>query len=200
MARLAKVRAFGRIALLCAVGGSADAVAYLRYGTFVGAMTGNTVLLSIDLVAWRPERALFHGCIVAVFLLAIVLTRVALLSRFSVSVLLALAGILLGVSGLIGSEWSTAIAAAALGVQNAAVRRIGGVSINTAFITGDLLRLGSAVPQAGAPKSENEVALLAAAWIAYATGAVIGAAALHFTIHAMAVPAVLALLAAALPW
>jgi len=35
--------------LLCVVGGSADAIAFLRYDTFVGAMTGNTVLLGIDL-------------------------------------------------------------------------------------------------------------------------------------------------------
>lgn len=36
-----------RTVLLCVIGGSADAIAFLRYNAFVGAMTGNTVLLGM---------------------------------------------------------------------------------------------------------------------------------------------------------
>ena len=57
-------RDLGRTVLLCATGGSADAIAFLRYDTFVGAMTGNTVLLGIDLAEGksRPRRFSSRHC------------------------------------------------------------------------------------------------------------------------------------------
>lgn len=191
-----RTRDLGRTALLSAIGGSADAIAYLRYGTFVGAMTGNTVLLGIDLVDWRLDRALYHASIIAVFLLAVVLSRLALVARLSVGILMLVTATMLAASGMIHGEWGALLSAAALGLQNGAIQRIGGVSINTAFITGDLIRLGSAVPETQSPRRRNVVMMLAAAWIAYALGAVLGAAALHLTSYPMAVPAALALIAA----
>jgi uncharacterized membrane protein YoaK (UPF0700 family) len=193
---MSAARDFARTGLLCLIGGSADAISYLRYGTFVGAMTGNTVLLGIDIVSWRPDRAIYHLCIIATFLIAVIIARASLLSRMPVAVPLIAGAILLGATELIAGEWSALLAAAALGLQNAAVRKIGGVSINTVFITGDLVELGSAVPQAGEPRRRDEVSLLTAAWIAYAVGAVLGAAALHFVPNPMLVPAILAVVAA----
>ncbi|MGH6670864.1 MAG: YoaK family protein [Xanthobacteraceae bacterium] len=189
-------RDLGRTALLCLVGGSADAIAFLRYGTFVGAMTGNTVLLGIDVAAGHFEKAVYHLAIIAAFLVAVILTRTALDYRLSVLVPLGLTAIMLGTSGLIASQWGAALSAAALGMQNAAVRRIGGVSVNTVFITGDLVRLGVAVPEAGAPGQHPEVVLLATAWIAYAIGAIVGGVALHLIFYPMILPAALAALAA----
>jgi uncharacterized membrane protein YoaK (UPF0700 family) len=191
-------RDFGRTVLLCAVGGSADAIAYLRYGTFVGAMSGNTVLLGIDLAELHIERAGYHASIIAVFVAAVVANRAAVKRGMPVSLALVLTALMLGGSDFIASPWSAAICAAALGMQNAAVRSIGGVTINTAFITGDLLRLGVSVPDAAQPKQHAVVAMLATAWIAYACGAVVGAVALHLIGHPMFVPAVLALAAAAI--
>lgn len=189
-------RDLGRTAVLCLVGGSSDAIAFLRYGTFVGAMTGNTVLLGIDIAAGHVSQALYHLAIIAAFLFAVILTRLALDREIPVLVPLVLTAIMLGASGLIASQWGAALSAAALGFQNAAVRRIGGVSVNTVFITGDLVRLGAAVPEAGAPGRHPEVSLLATAWIAYAAGAVVGAVSLHLISYPMAVPAVLAIIAA----
>jgi uncharacterized membrane protein YoaK (UPF0700 family) len=190
------VRDFARTGLLCLIGGSADAISYLRYGTFVGAMTGNTVLLGIDIVGGRADRAIYHLCIIATFLSAVILTRTALLSRAPVAIPLVVGAVLLGATELIAGKWSAVLAAAALGLQNAAVLKIGGVPVNTVFITGDLVTLGSAVPRAAEPGERNELSLLAVAWIAYAAGAVIGAAALYFVVYPMIVPAVLALAAA----
>ena len=190
------VRDFGRTGLLCLTGGSADAVSFLRYGTFVGAMTGNTVLLGTDIVGGRPDRAIYHLCIIATFLIAVIVARASLLSRMPVAIPLLAGAVLLGATELIAGEWSALLAAAALGLQNATVPKIGGVSINTVFVTGDLFRLGSAVPRAGDPRHRNEVSLLTTAWIAYAAGAVLGAAALHFIAYPMIVPAVLAAAAA----
>lgn len=193
---MSTARDFARTGLLCLIGGSADAISYLRYGTFVGAMSGNTVLLGIDIVEGRFERAIYHLCVIATFLIAVILARNALLSRVPVAVPLVVGAILLGATELIAGEWSALLAAAALGLQNATVSKIGGVSLNTVFVTGDLFRLGSAVPEASGPKHRNEVSLLTTAWIAYAAGAVLGTAALHFTTYPMIVPAVLAVAAA----
>jgi len=188
-------RDLGRTALLCLVGGSADAIAYLRFGTFVGAMTGNTVLIGINIAEGHAASALYHVAIVAVFLAAVIATRAAFDLQMPVIVPLMLTAIMLGLSGLIASPWGAALSAAALGMQNAAVRRIGGVPVNTAFVTGDLIRLGTAVPEAGAPGPNREVVLLASAWVAYAAGAVLGAVALHLMPYPMIVPAVLAVAA-----
>jgi uncharacterized membrane protein YoaK (UPF0700 family) len=191
-----QLRDLGRTALLCVIAGSADAIAFLRYNTFVGAMTGNTILLGIDLASWRLDRAAFHFSIIAVFLAAVIATRFALKIRCPAGVPLLLAAIMLGGSELIASEWSATICAAALAMQNATVRIIGGVSVNTVFITGDLVTLGAAVPEAADPRRQTTIAVMSTAWIAYAAGAIIGAVALHAIGHPMIVPAVLALVAA----
>lgn len=189
-------RDLGRTIVLCLIGGSADAISYLRYGTFVGAMTGNTVLLGIDFASRQLDDAGYHAGIIAVFLAAVIATQTVLKAKLPTSLPLFLAALMLGGSELIANPWSAAIAAAALGMQSAAVRRIGGVSINTVFITGNLVRLGSAVPEAAEPKQQTTLAVLSTAWIAYAAGAVIGALALHLIAHPMIAPAALALVAA----
>ncbi len=181
--------------LLCAIGGAADAIAFLRYDTFVGAMTGNTVLLGIDLAKGNLDHAGFHIGVIAAFLAAIIVTEAGLRFKIPPSLPLVLTALMLGGSEFITSQWSAAICAAALGMQNAAVRSIAGVPVNTAFITGDLLRLGIAMPGASA-QQQTTVAVLTIAWIAYAAGAVAGALALHLIDHPMIVPAVLALAAA----
>ena len=189
-------RDLGRTVLLCATGGAADAIAFLRYDTFVGAMTGNTVLLGIDLAEGNLDRAGFHLGIVAIFLAAVVVTEIALRLKIPPALPLILTALMLGGSEFITDQWSAAICAAALGMQNAAVRSIAGVPINTVFITGNLVRLGTAVPEASAPQQQATLAVLTIAWIAYAAGAVAGALALHLIDYPMIVPAVLALAAA----
>lgn len=189
-------RDLGRTVLLCIVGGAADGISILRYEAFVGAMTGNTVLLGIDLAGWRLDRAGYHAGIVAAFLAAVIATQAALRLRTPRGLPLVLTAVLLGLSELVAGEWSAAVCAAALGMQSAAVREIGGVSISTVFITGNLVRLGSAVPQVAAPQQQTTLTILTTSWVAYAVGAVIGASVLHLIGHPMLVPAALALGAA----
>ena len=190
-------RDLARTVLLCLVGGSADGISYMRYGTFVGAMSGNTILLGIDIAQWQVERALYHSAIVAVFLTAAILGRVVIVSRIPVIVPLAVTAVMLGATELIAGQWSALLSAAALGLQNAAVRKIAGVSINTVFITGDLMQLATAVPGAAVPRQRREIRVLATAWLAYAAGAALGGVALHVIAYPMIVPAALALVAAA---
>ena len=189
-------RDVGRTALLCVIGGSADAIAFLRYDTVVGAMTGNTVLLGIDIAEGKLDRAGFHLGIVAAFLAAVVITEIALKLKIPPSLPLMFTALMLGGSEFIPGQWSAAICAAALGMQNAAVRSIAGVPINTVFITGNLMRLGTAAPEPSAPQRQATLAVLTLSWVAYAAGAVAGALALHLVDYPMIVPAVLAIVAA----
>jgi uncharacterized membrane protein YoaK (UPF0700 family) len=189
-------RDLGRTVLLCLVGGSADAITFLRYNAFVGAMTGNTVLLGIDLTEGKLDRAGFHLGIVAIFLAAVIATEFVLKLKLAPGLPLILTALMLGGSEFIAGQWSAAICAAALGMQNAAVRSIAGVPINTVFITGNLVRLGTAVSEAAALQQQATLAVMTIAWIAYAAGAVAGALALHLIGCPMVVPAVLALAAA----
>ena len=110
-------------------------------------MTGNTVLLGIDLAEGGFDRASFHLGIVAIFLVAVVVTEIALRLKIPPALPLVLTALMLGGSEFITDQWSAVICAAALGMQNAAVRSIAGVPINTVFITGNLVRLGTAVPE-----------------------------------------------------
>jgi uncharacterized membrane protein YoaK (UPF0700 family) len=182
--------------LLCLVGGAADAIAYLNFGTFVGAMTGNTVLLGIDVADGQFAEAFYHVCVIAAFSTAIVVTQAGRLRRIPAGLPLIVGAIMLAGSQMVHDKWSALISAAALGVQNAAVRKIGGISINTVFVTGNLLRLGAAMPQADAASQRNVESVLATAWIAYAAGAAVGAAARHALSYPMLLPAMLMLIAA----
>lgn len=186
----------GRTVLLCLIGGSADAIAYVRYGTFVGAMSGNTVLLGVSLIQERYDSTFYHACIIAVFLVAVIVTRLALDYRVPVLVPLFLTAALLGGSELFPDKWTAVLSAGALGMENAAVWKIGGIAVYTVFITGDLFRLGSAIPEPRQPEQKIQLKLLTTAWIAYAGGAVLGAAMLYLISHPMTVPAALAVVAA----
>ena len=189
-------RDLGRTVLLCLVGGSADAIAYLRYDTFVGAMTGNTVLLGIDLAEGRFDRAGFHLGIVAIFLAAVIVTEIALRLEIPPALPLVLTALILGGSEFIADQWSAAIVCR----RARHAKRRGAQHRRRA----DQYRLHHRQPgQAGhrgagsfGAQRQATVAVLTIAWIAYAAGAVAGALALHLIDYPMIVPAVLALVAA----
>src|SRR5215472_7590499 len=164
----------GRAALVCLTGGAADAISYLRFGTFVGAMTGSTVLLGIDIASYRIDQAIYHGGIIGVFFVAGMLTHFAQLHKVLATLPLLLAAVLLGASELVAGPWSATLCAAALAVQNAGVRQVGGVSLNSVFITGDLLSLGAAISRGKCPRRRKETAVLATGLVSYAAGALAG--------------------------
>jgi uncharacterized membrane protein YoaK (UPF0700 family) len=69
--------------LLAIVAGYADTVGYLRYDAFAGLMTGNTILLGIDVANGRAPSAAFHGGIIAVFLAGVIDMRPLLVGERS---------------------------------------------------------------------------------------------------------------------
>jgi uncharacterized membrane protein YoaK (UPF0700 family) len=190
---MVSARDFGRTLLLCLIGGSSDAIAFWRFGAFVGAMSGNTVLLGIDLARLDLQQAAYHACLIAVFLIAVSIGRLQILAQISAGATFFFTAPMFLVAGAIESKWGALITAAALGLQNSVVRKIGGVSVNTVFITGDLVQLGSALPEANKPDRREQLKVHTTAWLSYAAGAVIGSVAVRLTNEPMIVPAVLAL-------
>lgn len=191
------------ILLLCAVAGSIDAVAYLRCGqVFVANMTGNTVLLAISLLQGELGKAALRGGLVAAFFAGIIVAR--LLARTAGSRVTKRQRIfVLGIESiaLFMLAWRNTgahatvllpLLAIILGTQNGAFRYIGGIQLNTTFITGDLELLGEAIVDTGNPLSRARFFVLS--WIGYVSGGLLGAlSALKFPHHGFLLPMVLAL-------
>jgi uncharacterized membrane protein YoaK (UPF0700 family) len=194
-------RAIPLICLLCGVAGSVDAVAYLLCGqVFVANMTGGTVLLAISLLQRNMGDAALRGGLVVAFLAGVIVARLLariagrrLTKRQRVSVL--------GIESivLLVLAWKSAgahtglllLLAGTLGVQNAAFRSIGGLHLNTTFITGDLELLGEAIMEPHDSLSKVSAFLLS--WIAYAGGALLGSlGARSFPHHGFLLPMILA--------
>jgi uncharacterized membrane protein YoaK (UPF0700 family) len=87
--------------------------------------------------------------------------------------------------------------AAILGTQNGAFRYIGGVQLNTTFITGDLELLGEAIVDPRNPDTRNPLSrarVFALSWIGYVSGGLLGTlSALQHPHHGFLLPMVLAL-------
>jgi uncharacterized membrane protein YoaK (UPF0700 family) len=185
------------VALLCSAAGSVDALGYIRLGkVFVANLTGNTVLFAWSAVERQWAQAAVRLGIVLAFFFGVITNRllqrwmqadrirlnpavVSLLIECSVLCMLAFLGIhgTLRTALLLTLAWT-------MGLQNDAFQKIGPVTLNTTFLTGDIERLGSALASTavGADKKEQrrlQMGALATAWLAYAAGAVSGAIGSH---------------------
>ncbi len=182
------------------IGGYADAVGYLRYKAFAGMMTGNTVLMGLalfhraELPAWQYAGllGLFFAAAITAFVFLRHAPPVALLVSEALLILLA---------DTIGTEWAVIFLVLAMGVQNPLAARCG-VPINTTFITGDILRFAEGISRllrrgSGAPRREP-FAIYGFAWLGYALGAALGAAAFRLIDRPLFIPA--ALLAFVYAW
>jgi uncharacterized membrane protein YoaK (UPF0700 family) len=204
--QVVQIRAIPLICLLCAIAGSVDAAAYLLCGQlFVANMTGNTVLFAISLLQRKVGTAALRGGLVAAFLTGVVVAR--LLARTAGQrVTRRQRAFVLGIQALILLQlaWRSAaghthllllLLACMLGTQNGAFQYIGGIHLNTTFVTGDLEKLGEAVTDTHNTLTRAGAFLLS--WIGYAGGALLGAlGAKDLPHHAFLVPMVLTLASA----
>lgn len=194
--------------------GAIDAISYLGLGhVFTAMMTGNTVLLGLALGQGEVRAALrsivaLIGFSIGVFVGAIIVERDSKPVEWPAAVTDALVfesvilGIFAAISYLFGSARLTVIylliilLACAMGIQSAAVRRLGVPGIATTYITGTLTSLmvdllgwlRSMAAPLPVPKTvdrtvdqsspwmpwEQRVGLLAAVVILYCFGALVG--------------------------
>ena len=177
----------GQACLLAIVAGYADAVGFLAFNAFAGAMTGNTVLLGIALAGNQLAAAAESAGIIAAF--AVGVAASAVLRRYvPLAALLGIEAAAIVAAALVMPLVAAPVLAFAMGLQNAAMTHFAGTSLNTVFLTGNLQKLVETLLSRDARRARSAsegttVALLSRMWVAYLVGVVLGAAAQKWTAY-----------------
>jgi uncharacterized membrane protein YoaK (UPF0700 family) len=181
--------------VLAAIAGYADTIGFLRFDAFAGLMTGNTILLGIGLASAQLLRAAFYGAIIGVFVAGVLLSRALLQLGAAPWLALTFTAVLHVVCSFLDKRSAALLLALAMGMQNAAATRFGGVSLNTVFITGNLQKLGEGLVawlwtrRTPSATASDGVAIFALVWLSYALGAVLGALGNAFLAYPLLAPA-----------
>ena len=184
------------------VGGYGDAAGFVLAKTFTGHVTGSLVLAAIAIVAedWRGAFARLSavGCFLAGIPLSALMARLPaawpsrrlLTAAMGIEVVLIVAAYLaLASHAGPAVEILVVCLSLALGLQNGAFRRTGGISVHTTFLTGMITGLIASEAERYAPQGVPRPAavpdpkrgLLYGIWGTFALGAAAGAAMiLHF--------------------
>jgi uncharacterized membrane protein YoaK (UPF0700 family) len=187
---------------LAFVGGYGDAAGFVLAKTFTGHVTGNLVLAAIAVAAHDWRAMLGHLSAIATFLIGIFVSVLivrplkgwsswpSLPAIMGIEIILILAASLALASGVAhGVEIFVIFVSLALGLQNGAFRRAGGISVHTTYLTGMITSLISTEAEQYAsqvippPVSAHDpkISLLCGIWIVFVLGAGTGAAmVLHF--------------------
>jgi uncharacterized membrane protein YoaK (UPF0700 family) len=124
-----------RACLLALIARYADTIGLLRFGAFAGLMTGNTILLGVEIARQEFDKAGFHAAIIAIFLIGVILSRLVLRAQLPVWGALSMAAALLVLCSFVDEKSAALILPLAMGMQNSAANRFNGVALNTVFIT-----------------------------------------------------------------
>jgi uncharacterized membrane protein YoaK (UPF0700 family) len=179
------------------VGGYGDAAGFVLARAFTGHATGNLVLGAIATAAGDFHSAVSRFSAVVAFLIGVFLGAWTMPplkpSRLStvmtLELILILASPLLLSAHLAGTQSFVLCVSLALGLQNGAFRRAGGISVHTTYLTGMITSLisseaekNSAEPFPPVASAYNpKVGLILQIWTAFVLGAITGAAAtFHF--------------------
>jgi len=187
---------------LAFVGGYGDAASFVLAKTFTGHVTGNLVLAAIAVAAhdWRATLAPLSA--IVTFLIGIVLSVLIVRPLKTWSswpllstilgmevILIVLASLALASGTARGIEIFVIFVSLALGLQNGAFRRAGGISVHTTYLTGMITSLISTEAEQYTSEEvphdvrahDPKIELLCVIWIAFVVGAGTGAAlVLHF--------------------
>jgi uncharacterized membrane protein YoaK (UPF0700 family) len=207
---------------LAFVGGYGDAAGFVVAKTFTGHVTGNLVLAAIAVAAqaahdWRAMLGPLSAVItflIGIFVSVLIVRPLKAWSSWpllpaimGIEIILILAASLALASGVAhGVEIFVIFVSLALGLQNGAFRRAGGISVHTTYLTGMITSListgaeqyASQVVPPPVSAHDPKISLLCGIWIAFVLGAGTGAAmVLHFGAVGMlgaAVPLILLVL------
>jgi uncharacterized membrane protein YoaK (UPF0700 family) len=191
--------------LLTFAAGYVDVVGYLAlYQVFTANMTGNTVHFAINLLHSRWQDAMLAGSMILIFVAGSIIGRAIIevgarnRIRRIASLTLAIEALLIGFASLAPPHTtvpdveigSLAALAFAMGIQTAALTRIGPLTIHTTFVTGMLNKLAQLISHSmflaydrlrgerRVPNAEKKVRRQAffifSIWLAYFVGAIVG--------------------------
>jgi len=180
---------------LAFVGGFGDAAGFVLAKTFTGHITGAIVLAAVSMAAQEWTTTAIRLSSVAFFsagiLLSVLFARIAtvrrwpaLLPAFSTEVVLITAGCLALMAHVAGgTEILVICLSLALGLQNGAFRRVGGISVHTTYLTGMITGLLVSETEklfsqtaAATSRHDSRAAVLYGTWGSFFLGAVAGAA------------------------
>src|SRR6267154_3676724 len=139
---------------LAFVGGYGDAASFVLAKTFTGHVTGNFVLTAIAVAAYDWRAALEPLSAIVTFLIGISLS-VFIVRPLKARLLWPLLPTIMGIEGILivaaslalasdmthGVELFVIFVSLALGLQNGAFRRVGGISVHTTYLTGMITSL-----------------------------------------------------------
>jgi len=187
---------------LAFVGGYGDAASFVLAKTFTGHVTGNLVLGAIAVAAHDWRAMLEHLSAIVTFLIGVLLSALSvrplkawpswplLPTVMGIEVILIAAASLVLASGVAhGVAIFVVFVSLALGLQNGAFRRTGGISVHTTYLTGMITSLISTEAEKYASDAvppiviapDLKIGLLCHIWIAFVLGAGMGGAmVLHF--------------------
>ncbi len=186
------------VLVLGGVAGAVDAVGYVTlFHLFTANMTGNTVKAAHGLAAGQWSKLAWHAFPVAMFALGAIVGAIVARVMRSRARALALEAAALGAFAVLASSrdfgelrWlAAAMPATAMGIQSVTVRRCGGATVQTAFVSGVLVSFADALVSWVKSKRADAGArarLVLGIWCAYVLGAVAGFSA-HARIGAAAI-------------
>jgi uncharacterized membrane protein YoaK (UPF0700 family) len=182
---------------LAFVGGYGDAASFVLAKTFTGHVTGNLVLGAIAVAADDRRAMLGHLSAIVTFLIGVLISTLiarplkAWPSWSLLPTVMAIEVILIATASLaLASNVGHGVAifvifvSLALGLQNGAFRRVGGISVHTTYLTGMITSListeaekyTSEVVSPPVRTLDPKIGLLCGIWIAFVLGAGMGAA------------------------
>jgi uncharacterized membrane protein YoaK (UPF0700 family) len=182
---------------LAFVGGYGDAAGFVLAKTFTGHVTGNLVLAAIAVAAhdWRAMLGPLSAVVtflIGIFVSVLIVRPLKAWSSWpllpaimGIEIILILAASLALASGVAhGVEILVIFVSLAMGLQNGAFRRAGGISVHTTYLTGMITSListeaeqyASQVVPSPVSAHDPKISLLCGIWIAFVLGAGTGAA------------------------
>jgi uncharacterized membrane protein YoaK (UPF0700 family) len=176
---------------LAFIGGYGDAASVVLAKTFTGHVTGSLVLAAIAVAAHEWRALLTHLSAVLFFLTGVffgVLIGRALAARppwqplptvVGIEVILTMTAYLaLASHASPGVQIFVVCMSLAMGLQNGAFQRTGGISVHTTYLTGMITSLITTEAELSHPltRRDPKVNILSGIWLAFFLGAAIGAA------------------------
>jgi uncharacterized membrane protein YoaK (UPF0700 family) len=162
---------------LIGLAGCVDAIGFLRLGgLFVSFMSGNSTRMMVEVLQHGPRALLALGIIILFVAGAFIGEVLARLSpRYGRRMVLAVVTVLLAVAPFCkGASIVTVLPAVlAMGIQNAAVAKMGPVSASLTYVTGTLVHLGQELAQLGTGK-KSAWKIHALMWLSMVAGAAAG--------------------------
>lgn len=204
--------------LLSATAGLLDALTYLLHGhVFATAMTGNTVLLGVTVLAGNGSAVLLHAAPLVGYMLGVLASKLLRLRLgvYASPTALLFEAVALVAAGFMHRQVSEIVFTGAIafvsGVQVTGFRQVGAYPYNSTFLTGDLREVGEAFLEWLRPGAEpkrkitarGRFADLTFVFTAFLGGAAVGALASrawNSAVYWFPVPILLVLAPASLRW